>query len=67
MAKKIVRQDKIKDVAIRSAKTFIQAFLATLSVQVVSIDSWDAIKPVIVASVAAGVSAVWNTALEMRK
>lgn len=67
MAKKIVRQDKVKDVAVRSIKTFVQAFLATLSVQVVSIDSWDAIKPVIVASVAAGVSAVWNTALEMRK
>lgn len=67
MAKKIARQDKIKDVAVRSIKTFVQAFLATLSVQVVSIDSWDAIKPVIVASVAAGVSAVWNTALEIRK
>lgn len=67
MAKKTIQSNKVKDVVVRSAKTFIQAFLATLSVQVVSIDSWDAIKPVIVASVAAGVSAVWNTALEMRK
>lgn len=67
MAKKTIQSNKVKDVVVRSAKTFVQAFLATLSVQVVSIDSWDAIKPVIVASVAAGVSAVWNTALEIRK
>lgn len=67
MAKKTIQSNKVKDVAVRSIKTFVQAFLATLSVQVVSIDSWDAIKPVIVASVAAGVSAVWNTALEIRK
>ena len=67
MAKKTIQSNKVKDVVVRSAKTFVQAFLATLSVQVVSIDSWDAIKPVIVASVAAGVSAVWNTALEIKR
>lgn len=57
----------LKDVAVRAIKTFVQAFLAVLSVQVVSIDSWDAVKPVIVAGIAAGISASWNAILEIKK
>lgn len=50
-----------KDIAIRATRTFIQAFLATLSVQVVSIKDWQTARPVLVGAIAAGVSAIWNS------
>lgn len=56
-----------KDILVRAIKTFIQAFLATLAVQVVTIKDWETAKPVIIGAVAAGVSALWNSLNEIIK
>lgn len=63
-------KEKIKDVIIRALKTFFQAFLAAFSVDALLVDitNLDAFKKVLVgvliAAVAAGISAVWNMALD---
>ena len=56
-----------KDIAIRAIKTFIQAFLAVLVIDVVTIKDWATAKPVLIAAVAAGVSAVWNSLSQIKK
>lgn len=50
-----------KDILARALKTFVQAFLATLAVDVATVNDWKSARPVIIGAVAAGVSAVWNT------
>lgn len=50
-----------KDILARAIKTFVQAFLATLAVDVATVNDWKTARPVIIGAVAAGVSAVWNT------
>lgn len=49
-----------RDIAIRAIKTFIQAFLATLAVGIVAVDSFEALQSLSVASLAAGISALQN-------
>ncbi len=49
----------MKDILVRAAKTFVQAFIATLAVA--NMTDNDSIKAAVIAAVAAGVSAVWNT------
>lgn len=56
-----------KDIAIRAIKTFIQAFLAVLVIDVVTIKDWATAKPVLIGAVAAGVSAVWNSLSQIKK
>jgi hypothetical protein len=56
-----------KDIAIRAIKTFVQAFLAVLVIDVITIKDWATARPVLVAAVAAGVSAVWNSLNQIRK
>lgn len=58
-------KDKLKDVAVRALNTFIQAFLAAISVDsLFGVTDLDTLKKVLVtiliAAVAAGISAVWN-------
>jgi hypothetical protein len=49
----------VQDILVRASKTFVQAFLATLAVsQVTDIET---LKAALLAGVAAGISAVWNT------
>ena len=60
---------KIKDVATRASKTFIQAFVGSITIDsFFGVTDLNAIKriglSVLVAGVAAGVSAVWNMILE---
>lgn len=50
-----------KDILIRAGKTFVQAFLATLAVDVATVNDWKSIRPVIIGALAAGVSAAWNS------
>lgn len=63
-------KEKIKDILIRALKTFAQAFLSAISVDVLLADitNLDAFKKllvgVLIAAVAAGISAVWNMALD---
>lgn len=56
-----------KDILVRAIKTFVQAFLATITVQIVSIKDWNTARPVIIGAVAAGVSAIWNSLNEIIK
>lgn len=54
-----------KDVAKRAAKTFAQAFIATVSIeQIASITDAESakivIRSIVVAGTSAGISAVWN-------
>jgi len=48
------------DVTVRAIKTFVQAFLATVAVGVVGVNSIETAQALAIAGVAAGVSAVWN-------
>lgn len=60
----------MKDIAVRAAKTFVQAFVAVLLVSYTEITDWNSAKAVVVAAVAAGVSATWNALIaanEIRK
>ena len=60
-----INKDKLKDIAIRALKTFIQAFLSAISVDALfGVTNLDTLKKVLIsiliAAVAAGISAVWN-------
>lgn len=62
-------KEKIKDFAARAGKTFVQSFLAALSIDViVGVTDFEALKKValsvLIAAVAAGISAVWNMILD---
>lgn len=59
----------IKDILIRAAKTFVQAFLSAISVDaLLGVTDFDALKRIglsmLIAGSAAGISAVWNAALK---
>lgn len=65
-----ISKEKIKDIAIRALKTFIQAFLSAISVDaLLGVTDLDTFKKVLVsvliAAAAAGISAVWNMAQDM--
>lgn len=58
-------KEKIKDIIIRAGKTFIQAFVASISVDslIITTDKDAMVKvgtSILIAGVSAGVSAVWN-------
>lgn len=62
-----MNKEMIKDIAVRAAKTFVQAFLSAISVDaLLGVTDLDALKrialPMLIAGTAAGLSAVWNTA-----
>ena len=52
----------VKDVVVRAVKTFVQAFLATWA-----LTNNELTKVAFVGAFAAGVSAVWNVALQVRQ
>ena len=54
--KKIVSND----IVVRMAKTFVQAFIAVLVVGYASVKDFEGVKALVVAALAAGISAVWN-------
>ena len=63
-----ITKEIIKDIAIRAVKTFVQAFLSTISVDaLLGVTDFDAFKRIavsmLIAGSAAGISAVWNTVL----
>lgn len=60
-------KEQIKDILARAGKTFIQAFISSISVDsLLGITDLDTLKKIgvsiLIAGVAAGVSAVWNSA-----
>lgn len=54
-------KDQAKDIAVRAAKTFIQAFIASLAVATQT--DFSNYKAILIAAVSAGVSAAWNSLL----
>lgn len=55
-----------RNVITRAVLTFLQAFLAVLIVTgIENVDSWDALKPAVVAAVAALLSFVYNVVKEL--
>lgn len=53
----------VKDIAVRAGKTFIQAFMAALTVA--NFTDGSNYKAIVIGAVSAGVSAVWNSLLAM--
>lgn len=56
-------KEQAKTIAIKAAKTFVQAALAYAAVNFVVIKDRDTAKAFTVGLLAAGISAVWNTGL----
>ncbi len=50
----------MNDIAVRALKTFIQTFLATVAVGVTTVADVNGAKALVVAAVAAAISAAWN-------
>lgn len=55
--------DKVKDIAVRAAKTAVQSFLAVATAQQVIGGDIDALRAAAVAAIAAGLAVLWNAAL----
>lgn len=55
----------VRDIVTRAVKTFLQAFFATLAVQIANVNNTDMVLAAVVAGAAAGISAVMNTANEL--
>ncbi|MBH1979936.1 hypothetical protein I8H89_00270 [Candidatus Saccharibacteria bacterium] len=49
-----------KDIVIRAAKTFAQAFFATLAAGAIGVTDVNTLKALLIAALAAGISAAWN-------
>lgn len=60
-------KDQAKTIAIKAAKTFVQAALAYAAVNFVVVKDRDTAKTFAVGLLAAGISAVWNTGLGVYK
>lgn len=56
----------MNDVLVRAAKTFVQAFLATVAVGVVNVTDVATAKAVVIGAVAAAISAAWNAVLQSK-
>lgn len=54
----------MSDVAIRAIKTFIQTFLATVAVGVATVQDANGAKALVIAGVAAAISAAWNAIIK---
>ncbi len=63
-------KQKMKDVAVRALKTFAQAFISAISIDALfGVTDLDMLKKIgismLIAGTAAGISALWNSALKM--
>jgi len=63
-------KQKMKDVVIRALKTFAQAFISAISIDALfGVTDLDMLKKIgismLIAGTAAGISALWNSALKM--
>ena len=56
----------MNDIAVRALKTFVQAFLAVIAVGVVSVNDFQGAKALLVAAVAAAISATWNSIVGLK-
>jgi hypothetical protein len=59
-----MNRNKIKDILVRCAKTFVQGFLATLVVSVQS-GQVEISKPILIGALAGGISALMNFIIKL--
>ena len=55
------------DLVVRALKTFIQAFLSVVVLGVADVVDWNTAKALLLAGIAGGISAVWNTIITVKK
>ena len=61
-------KSKCKDIAVRAAKTFLQAFLPALVIDAHTLNGgFDVWKPMLISALAAGLSAVMNLGIVLLK
>lgn len=65
--KEAIKEFLNNDIVKRALKTFVQAFLATLSVSIVTVQDFSTLKAVVVGAIAAGISAVWNSLVSKKQ
>lgn len=65
--KEAIKEFLNNDIVKRALKTFLQAFLATLSVSIVTVQDFPTLKAVVVGAIAAGISAVWNSLVSKKQ
>ena len=59
-----MNKERLKDIGIRAAKTFVQAFMGAVSIDVLTATTDRSVwKSMLLGGVAAGISAVWNLVL----
>lgn len=59
-----MNKERLKDIGIRAAKTFVQAFMGAVSIDVAFATTDRSVwKSMLLGGVAAGISAVWNLVL----
>lgn len=56
----LIKNFLANDIVERALKTFVQAFLATLAVGVMTVDSFETAQALLVGAIGAGISAAWN-------
>lgn len=56
-------KSKWKDIALRALKTFLQAFLASFTIDAATLGDTKLLKSVLISALAAGISAVMNSAI----
>ena len=58
--KDFVKKLAANDIVVRMVKTFVQSFVAVIVVGYASVSNFEGVKALVVAALAAGISAVWN-------
>lgn len=56
-----------KDILIRATKTFVQSFLSVVALGVTDVVDWNTAKALLLAGVAAGISAGWNAIITAKQ
>lgn len=61
-----MNRERLKDIGIRAGKTFVQAFMSAVSIDVLTATTDRSVwKSMLLGGIAAGISAVWNFALKL--
>jgi len=62
-----IKQFVTHDIALRAAKTFVQATLAAILAGLAGVNSLGGAKALAIGAVAAGISAVWNSLYAIKR
>ena len=63
-----MNKERLKDIGIRAGKTFVQAFMSAVSIDVLTATTDRSVwKSMLLGGIAAGISAVWNFVLKLMR